>query len=85
MTRIMQPDVGESGFRLTSFQIQYSRIPPANRPRKQILAAIGFQSEKYVSDSLRQIVGNSHCRRFIRQRGTSALVSSTAAPSRPLR
>ena len=64
MTQIMQPDVGEFGFPSHFLANPLESNSTVSSSRKHKLAAIGFQSEKYVSDSLRQIVGNSRFRRF---------------------
>ena len=53
VTQIVQPDVGESGLPSHFFPNPIQSDSAASSPRKHKLAAIGFQSEKYVSDSLR--------------------------------
>ena len=85
MTLIMKTDVGESSFPSHFLPSPIQSNPTVNSSKKHKLATIEFSSEKYVSDSLRQIVGKSHFRRFTCQRETSAPVSSTVAPSIPLR
>ena len=68
MTRVIKTDVGESGLPSHFLPNPIQSNPTVNSSKKRKLAATGFQSEKYVSDSLRQIVGKSHFRRFIRLR-----------------
>ena len=53
MTQVMQPDVGESRLPSHFFPNPIQSDSTVRSSRKHKLAAIGFQSEKYISDGLR--------------------------------